>query len=81
MFAANVAAAAGGIIYFLSYVPFFFIVTPYENMSAGAKTACCLDFNLAMSIGMIIIGDAEKTGLALLRHNVNNLFCWPCTIN
>jgi len=60
---ANVAAAAGGIIYFLSYVPFFFIVTPYENMSAGAKTACCLDFNLAMSIGMIIIGDAEKTGL------------------
>ncbi|KAF6019162.1 ABCA3 [Bugula neritina] len=71
MFAANVAAAAGGIIYFLSYVPFFFIVTPYENMSAGAKTACCLDFNLAMSIGMIIIGDAEKTDAGVQWGTLN----------
>ncbi|XP_067927873.1 phospholipid-transporting ATPase ABCA3-like [Watersipora subatra] len=58
---ANAAAAAGGIIFFLSYIPFSFVSPRYDTMGRGAKMLCSLNLNLAMPLGMIVIGRFEGT--------------------
>lgn len=59
---ANSASAASGIIYFVSYIPFFFIQNNYETMGKSLKLASCLLPNVAMAMGITVIGYHEGTG-------------------
>ena len=68
---ANIAAAAGGIIWFISYIPYFFVAPNYDTMSLEAKTASCLLSNVAMSLGAQLIGKYEGTGKGVQWSNLN----------
>ncbi|CAL8310760.1 unnamed protein product [Arctogadus glacialis] len=59
---ANVAAAAGGFIYFLSYLPYLFLWPRYDMLSHAQKVAACLISNVAMSMGAQLIGMFEGKG-------------------
>uniref|UniRef100_A0A7M4E1M5 ATP binding cassette subfamily A member 3 n=1 Tax=Crocodylus porosus TaxID=8502 RepID=A0A7M4E1M5_CROPO len=59
---ANVAAAAGGFLYFFSYIPYFFISPRYDLMSHSQKIASCLISNVAMAMGAQLIGMFEGKG-------------------
>ncbi|KAJ8301077.1 hypothetical protein KUTeg_020064 [Tegillarca granosa] len=59
---ATIASIAAGILFFLFYMPFFFLNDDYENMSTGAKLACCLLNQMAMAFGCYTIGLYEGTG-------------------
>lgn len=73
IFVANSSAAAGGIIFFLSYLPFSFISPRYGTLSAMTKLVSCLDLNMAMSLGMVVIGKFEGTGKLSLDEEVTLL--------
>uniref|UniRef100_A0A6I8PBH8 ATP binding cassette subfamily A member 3 n=1 Tax=Ornithorhynchus anatinus TaxID=9258 RepID=A0A6I8PBH8_ORNAN len=62
---ANVAAAAGGFLYFFSYIPYFFIAPRYDVMSHSQKLASCLISNVAMAMGAQLIGmfEGKETGV------------------
>uniref|UniRef100_A0A8C5UJ83 ATP binding cassette subfamily A member 3 n=1 Tax=Malurus cyaneus samueli TaxID=2593467 RepID=A0A8C5UJ83_9PASS len=62
---ANVAAAAGGFLYFLSYIPYFFISPRYDLMSHSQKLASCLISNVAMAMGAQLIGMFEGKGTGI----------------
>ena len=68
---ASVAAAAGGFLWFFSYIPYFFIPQYYDTMSSGAKAACCLLPNVAMSLGAQLIGEWENAGIGSQWSNLN----------
>lgn len=59
---ANVAAAAGGFIYFLSYLPYLFLWPRYDLLSHGQKVSACLISNVAMAMGAQLIGMFEGKG-------------------
>ena len=59
---ANSGAAAGGILFFLSYIPYLFLQQRYATLSWGAKIASSLVSNIAMSYGGQVIGMFEGTG-------------------
>ena len=63
-YTASYGAAAGGIIYFISYLPFSFFGTDaqYPTVSAKAKFSLSLVPNLAMGIGCKTLGQFESTG-------------------
>jgi len=63
--AASAGAAAGGIIYFVSYIPFTFFSTAdqYPEVTANAKFGISLVPNLAMSIGCKTLAQFESTGI------------------
>uniref|UniRef100_A0A673NAM5 ATP-binding cassette sub-family A member 3-like n=1 Tax=Sinocyclocheilus rhinocerous TaxID=307959 RepID=A0A673NAM5_9TELE len=60
---ANVAAAAGGFIYFLSYLPYVFLWPRYDLLSHAQKVSACLISNVAMAMGAQLIGMFERTGI------------------
>ncbi|XP_068671756.1 phospholipid-transporting ATPase ABCA3-like [Montipora foliosa] len=68
---ANVASAAGGILWFLSYVPYFFVTQYYNTMSLGTKAAACLSSNVAMAMGAQLIGKFEGAGIGSQWSNLN----------
>lgn len=59
---ANVAAAAGGFIYFLSYLPYLFLWPRYDLLSHAQKVSACLISNVAMAMGAQLIGMFEGKG-------------------
>lgn len=59
---ANVAAAAGGFIYFLSYLPYVFLWPRYDLLSHAQKVSACLISNVAMAMGAQLIGMFEGKG-------------------
>lgn len=59
---ANASAAAGGIIFFLSYIPYSFLSPRYDTLSAMTKLVSCLDLNMAMSFGINLISRFEGAG-------------------
>ena len=59
---ANVAAAAGGFIYFLSYLPYLFLWPRYDLLSHAQKVSACLISNVAMAMGSQLIGMFEGKG-------------------
>ncbi|XP_070581084.1 phospholipid-transporting ATPase ABCA3-like isoform X2 [Ptychodera flava] len=69
---ANTGAAAGGVIWFLTYVPYMFIQPRYENLSHGEKLSACLLSNTAMCMGAQLIGMFEGTGEGVQWHNINS---------
>ncbi|XP_069503020.1 phospholipid-transporting ATPase ABCA3 [Ambystoma mexicanum] len=62
---ANVGAAAGGFLYFLSYIPYFFISPRYDLMSHDQKLSSCLISNVAMAMGAQLIGMFEGKGTGI----------------
>lgn len=58
------AAAAGGFIYFLSYLPYLFLWPRYDFMSHAQKVSACLISNVAMAMGSQLIGMFEGKGRA-----------------
>jgi len=64
---ANSAAAAGGILFFVTYVPYFFLQPRYETLSWSAKMASCMLSNVAMALGCQLVGMFEGTGLCHSR--------------
>ncbi|XP_050413869.2 phospholipid-transporting ATPase ABCA3 [Patella vulgata] len=67
---ANVGAAAAGILFFATYVPYFFISTNYETMTRTEKLAACLLSTQAMSMGAYTIGLYEGTGDGIQWSNI-----------
>lgn len=56
------AAAAGGFIYFLSYLPYLFLWPRYDLLSQAQKVSACLISNVAMAMGAQLIGMFEGKG-------------------
>ncbi|XP_056143491.1 phospholipid-transporting ATPase ABCA3 isoform X2 [Lampris incognitus] len=67
---ANVAAAAGGFIYFLSYLPYLFLWPRYDLMSHAQKVSVCLISNVAMAMGAQLIGMFEGKGTGIQWSNL-----------
>ena len=59
---ANSAAAAGGILFVIAYIPYFFLQPRYDSLSWSTKMATSVISNVAMSFGAQIIGMFEGTG-------------------
>uniref|UniRef100_UPI00358EF626 phospholipid-transporting ATPase ABCA3-like isoform X2 n=1 Tax=Myxine glutinosa TaxID=7769 RepID=UPI00358EF626 len=59
---ASLAAKVGVFIYFMSYIPYFFIATTYKFMTVSEKLASCLLSNVAMALGAQVIGMFEGKG-------------------
>ncbi|XP_071106304.1 phospholipid-transporting ATPase ABCA3-like [Haliotis cracherodii] len=68
---ANSAAAAGGILFFCSYIPYFFIQNRYDTMTWGEKMAACIDFQVAMAFGGQVIGMFEGIGSGVQWSNLD----------
>ncbi|KAI1884433.1 hypothetical protein AGOR_G00226350 [Albula goreensis] len=67
---ANVAAAAGGFIYFLSYIPYVFLWPRYDLLSHAQKVSACLISNVAMAMGAQLVGMFEGKGTGIQWHNL-----------
>lgn len=81
MFLANVAAAAGGFIYFLSYLPYLFLWPRYDLLSHAQKVSACLISNVAMAMGAQLIGMFEGKGKPFGQTSdikCNNYLCNSC---
>ena len=59
------AAAAGGFIYFFSYLPYLFLWPRYDLLSHAQKVSACLISNVAMAMGAQLIGMFEGKGQPL----------------
>lgn len=62
LFSANSAAFAAGILFFLTYFPYFFLREQYETMSQTEKMAACLLHNVGMAFGVNTMLIYEGTG-------------------
>ena len=60
---ANVAAAAGGVLYGLTYVPAFFIDNREEYISYGSQIGLSFLSNIAMTYGCKLLGVYEARGM------------------
>jgi len=60
---ANSAAAAGGIIFFITYIPYSFLQPRYSTLSWPVKMASCLLSNVGIALGCQVIGMFEGTGM------------------
>uniref|UniRef100_A0A8C4H0N4 ABC transporter domain-containing protein n=1 Tax=Dicentrarchus labrax TaxID=13489 RepID=A0A8C4H0N4_DICLA len=67
---ANVAAAAGGFIYFLSYLPYLFLWPRYDLLTHAQKVSACLISNVAMAMGSQLIGMFEGKGTGIQWSNM-----------
>ncbi|XP_072225725.1 phospholipid-transporting ATPase ABCA3 [Leuresthes tenuis] len=67
---ANVAAAAGGFMYFLSYLPYLFLWPRYDLLSHAQKVSACLISNVAMAMGAQLIGMFEGKGTGVQWSNL-----------
>ncbi|KAG7261800.1 hypothetical protein CRUP_037406, partial [Coryphaenoides rupestris] len=66
----NVAGAAAGFIYFLSYLPYLFLWPRYDLLSHAQKVSACLISNVAMSMGAQLIGMFEGKGTGIQWSNL-----------
>ncbi|KAJ8317951.1 hypothetical protein KUTeg_003042 [Tegillarca granosa] len=69
---ANSAAAAGGILFFVSYFPYFFLQPRYSTLSWGQKIASSIVSNVAMAYGGQVIGMFEGVGSGAQWSNFNS---------
>ncbi|CAG5897799.1 unnamed protein product, partial [Menidia menidia] len=67
---ANVAAAAGGFMYFFSYLPYLFLWPRYDLLSHSQKVSACLISNVAMAMGAQLIGMFEGKGTGIQWSNL-----------
>ncbi|XP_039258738.2 phospholipid-transporting ATPase ABCA3-like isoform X1 [Styela clava] len=67
---ANVAAAAGGVLFGLSYMPYLFIAPRYEQMTFTQKSLSSLLSNIAMANGATILSMYEGKGTGVQWSNI-----------
>ncbi|CAD5114243.1 DgyrCDS3384 [Dimorphilus gyrociliatus] len=67
---ANSGAAAGGIIFFATYIPYFFLSSEYQTLNKGIKFASSLFHNLAMGYGCTLFSIYEGTGEGVQWSNL-----------
>ncbi|XP_061703260.1 phospholipid-transporting ATPase ABCA3 isoform X2 [Syngnathoides biaculeatus] len=67
---ANVAAAAGGFMYFMSYLPYLFLWPRYDLLSHAQKVSACLISNVAMAMGAQLLGMFEGKGMGIQWSNL-----------
>eukprot|EP00047_Mylnosiga_fluctuans_P017551 m.62475 g.62475 ORF g.62475 m.62475 type:complete len:1711 (+) comp7137_c2_seq6:34-5166(+) len=67
---ASVASAAGGLIFFMGYFPYFFIQRYYGTMSDNEKAASCLLSPTCIGIGATLIAIFEARGEGLTFSNL-----------
>lgn len=65
---ANTAAAAGGLLYFLAYVPSYFA----EQLSASDRTAACLLGPSCLGFGIEVLARHEVAGRGLQWSNLSS---------
>uniref|UniRef100_A0A8I3MRU5 ABC transporter domain-containing protein n=1 Tax=Canis lupus familiaris TaxID=9615 RepID=A0A8I3MRU5_CANLF len=59
---AHVATAAGGIIFFFTYLPYLYLTFSYPQRTYFQKVAFCLLSNIAMALGVRLISSFEIRG-------------------
>ncbi|XP_046544464.1 phospholipid-transporting ATPase ABCA3-like [Haliotis rubra] len=74
---ANIGAAVSGIMFFVSYCPYFYLAIIYQNMSRPAKLASCLLFNVGMAFGANVISLYEGAGTGAQWSNFHE----PATVD
>ncbi|XP_067683952.1 phospholipid-transporting ATPase ABCA3-like [Haliotis asinina] len=74
---ANIGAAVSGIVFFISYCPYFYLQSQYETMTRSAKLGSSLIFNLGMCFGAQVIGLYEGTGSGVQWSN----FAQPASVD
>eukprot|EP00051_Salpingoeca_urceolata_P022285 m.359766 g.359766 ORF g.359766 m.359766 type:complete len:1971 (+) comp19951_c3_seq13:616-6528(+) len=62
---ASTAASAAGILFFLGYVPYFFIQNSFETLGDAEKHSACLLSPTCVGIGAQILSRFEANGLGL----------------
>eukprot|EP00043_Microstomoeca_roanoka_P008399 m.80908 g.80908 ORF g.80908 m.80908 type:complete len:1735 (+) comp14227_c0_seq1:159-5363(+) len=67
---ASTGAAAGGIIWFCTYVPYMFIGPRYATMSFSSKQSACFVSTTAMAIGAQLISEYEGRGEGVQWSNL-----------
>ena len=70
MFRANIAAAAGGIIFFCLYLPYSFMVVWEEVLNPNAKILSCLVSNIAFGFGCAYFSHYEESGVGAQWSNI-----------
>lgn len=65
------AAAGAGFIYFITFIPHIYVSIRYEKLNYYAKMLLCLINNLAMCLGVHLIGLYEGTGIGVNYSNWN----------
>lgn len=58
-------------IYFFSYLPYIFISLRYESLTLFSKICSCFICNLAMCLGVQLIGIFEGQGIGINFSNLN----------
>ncbi|XP_033100067.1 ATP-binding cassette sub-family A member 3-like [Anneissia japonica] len=74
---ANSAAVAAGLLWFLTYLPFWFVVIRYRTLTAGTKVGLCFLSNTCMAMGALVIGLYEGTGEGARWYNIGE----PVTVD
>lgn len=74
---ANMAAAVGGFLYFLTYIPYFFVAPRYNGMTQNQKMLSCLLSNVAMALGAQLLGKFEAKGVGVQWRDLLN----PVTVD
>ncbi|BES89471.1 ATP-Hypothetical protein cassette sub-family A ABC1 member [Nesidiocoris tenuis] len=67
---ANIAAACGGIIFFIIYLPFPFMVRWILYFTPTLKSLACLSSNVALGLGASYIAEFEEQGVGLQWYNI-----------
>ncbi|XP_043856125.1 phospholipid-transporting ATPase ABCA3-like [Dromiciops gliroides] len=67
---ANLAVATGGILYFFSYLPFFYISFNIFSMTHYMKLLFCLFSNVAMALGVLFMIKLEGKGSGIQWKHV-----------
>uniref|UniRef100_F6XIP8 ATP binding cassette subfamily A member 17 n=1 Tax=Equus caballus TaxID=9796 RepID=F6XIP8_HORSE len=70
---AHVATAAGGIIFFFTYLPYLYLAFTYTQRSHFEKIAFCLFSNVAMALGVRLISRFEIRGTGIQWWNMGSV--------
>ncbi|XP_007937859.1 ATP-binding cassette sub-family A member 17-like [Orycteropus afer afer] len=70
---AHVATAAGGIIFFFTYLPYMLVTFSYTQRSHLQKITSCLFSNVAMALGIRLIYILEAKGVGLQWRNMGRV--------
>ena len=68
---ASTAAAVSGIIWFISYVPYFFLGPNYSSFGVGIKEGLSIFSTTAMAVGANVIAAFEGQGFGVQWNNLN----------
>uniref|UniRef100_A0A7N5JL92 ATP-binding cassette sub-family A member 17-like n=1 Tax=Ailuropoda melanoleuca TaxID=9646 RepID=A0A7N5JL92_AILME len=70
---AHVATAAGGIIFFFTYLPCLYLTFSYSQRTHFQKVAFCLLSNVAMGLGVRLISAFEIKGTGMQWENIGSV--------